>query len=270
MKTIFRPNTKVKEKRKRLILSGALVALILIVIIFSDFSFRVVNRPAMFVLSPFLGLKTSFGKWMQSLTLGFIEKKTLQAENEALHERIMEMETKIALSDALEKENSMLKAAFSAETRKNFLLASIISRPPQTPYDMLIIDSGSSIGVKEGMQVSAFGSVLLGYVVDVFPDMSKIKLISSFGEETNVLLESLGIPVIAVGRGGENFEITLPRTVKVDIGERVITLGNQPMLVGIIEKIEHQTTDPLQKIIFRLPVNIQYLNRVFLLKANER
>ncbi len=107
-------------------------------------------------------------------------------------------------------------------------------------------------------------------MADVFPDMSKIKLISSFGEETNVLLESSGIPAIAVGRGGENFEIMLPRAVKVDIGERVITLGNQPMLIGIVEKIEHQTTDPLQKIIFRLPVNIQYLNRVFLLKANER
>ncbi len=157
MKTIFRPNISIKKKRKRFILSGALVALILIVIIFSDFSFRIVNRPVMFILSPFLGLKTSFGKWLQSFTLGFIEKKTLQAENEVLQEKIMQMETKITLSDALEKENSMLKNAFSAETRKNFLLASIISRPPQTPYDMLIIDSGSYIGVKEGMQVSAFG-----------------------------------------------------------------------------------------------------------------
>ncbi len=265
MKMIYRLNIN-RRKNKKFILSGALVALILIVVIFGDFSFGIINKPIMYIVRPFFGTKNVFGHWWQNLKTEFNEKKSLQEENEMLREKIMQMETKITRSEILEKENVILKNTFSAEEKQNFLLASIIFRPPMTPYDILIIDSGSDSGIKEGMQVSAFGNVLLGYVADLFSDTSKIKLISSFGEETNVILESSGIPAIAIGRGGENFEIMLPRAVKVDVGERIITLGKRPMLIGIVEKIEHQEADPFQKLIFRLPINIQYLSHVFLLK----
>ncbi|PIU99814.1 MAG: hypothetical protein COS58_00150 [Candidatus Tagabacteria bacterium CG03_land_8_20_14_0_80_41_22] len=264
MRTTYRPNIN-RRKSRKLILSGALTALILIVIVFGDFSFGIIDKPIMYIIRPFFGIKNVFGPWWQNLRIEFYEKKSLQEENEILREKIIEMETKIIRSEILEKENVILKNAFSAGEKQNFLLASIIFRPSITPYDIFIIDSGSDNGVKEGMQVSAFGNVLLGYVADLFSDTSKIKLISSFGEETNVILESSGIPTIAIGRGGENFEIMLPRAIKADVGERIITLGKQPMLIGIVEKIEHQEADPFQKLIFRLPVNIQYLSHVFLL-----
>jgi cell shape-determining protein MreC len=262
----FRPNINYRKKKRKFILSGALVALILIVLISPNFSFRLIGQPAFYVISPFLKAGAKISGWWNGVKTDFAEKKALQNENILLREEIMRMETKIALFEVLEKENEMLKTAFSAWERQKFLFASIIFRPPETPYDMLIIDSGFRIGVKEGMQVLAFGNILLGYVADVFDNTSKIKLISSFGEETNVILESSGAPAIAIGRGGENFEIMLPRAINVDIGEKVLALGRQLLLVGIVEKIEKQETDPFQKIIFRLPINIQYLNQVFLLK----
>ncbi len=268
MKTIFlrNINSNAKRKRKKFILSGALVALILILIIFRDFSFKVLNRPVMYILHPFLNANTEIKKRWQNIRTDFSDKERLQDENVSIRENIIQLETKIAFSEAIEKENVALKTAFSAEERQAFILTYVISRPPSTPYDMLIIDSGSKKGIKEGMQVSAFGNVLLGYVSDVFADMSKIKLISSFGEETNVIFESSGISAIAIGRGGENLEITLPREIQVNAGERIVSLGKRPMLVGIVEKIEMAEADPLQKIIFRLPVNIQYLNQIFILK----
>ncbi len=265
MRMTFRPNISARNK-KRKILIGALIVLFLVVLIFRDFSFKIVSRPALYIIRPIFLMKAGFNGWWKEFKAVFLEKKNLQNENNDFREKIMQLETKISLIQIQEKENEILKSAFSAEERKNFLLAYIISRPPQTPYDMFIIDSGSENGVKEGMRVSGFGNVLLGYVADVFPKMSKVKLISSFGEETNVLLEFSGISAIAVGQGGENFEIMLPRLVKVDIGEKIMALGRQLMLVGIVEKIEHQSADPFQKILFRLPVNIQYLNQVFLLK----
>jgi len=265
MRTTYHPNIN-KGRNRKLILSGALVALILIVIIFGNFSFGIIDKPIMYIIRPFFKAQNVFGSWWQNLKIEFNEKKSLQKENAILREKNIEMETKIARSEILEKENAILKNTFSDDEKQNFLLASVIFRPPMTPYDILIIDSGSDNGIREGMQVSAFGNVLLGYVADLFPNTSKIKLISSFGEETNIVLESSGVPAIAIGRGGENFEIMLPRAIKVDVGERIITLGKRPMLIGIVEKIEHQSADPFQKIIFRLPVNIQYLSHVFLLK----
>lgn len=261
----FRPNIKTKKKKRR-ILVGALIALILVIIIFPEFSFRIVNRPLFYAAKPLLKIKAGILDWWNETLTIWDDKKMLSGENKALREKIMELGTKIALLEILEKENAMFKAVLSLEEKREFILASIISRPPTNPYDMIIVDAGSSSGVKESMSVTAFGNVLLGYVIDVFKDTSKVKLISSFGEETNAILESSGTPVIAIGRGGENFEIMLPRAVSVNAGEKIITMGKQPMLVGIVEKVEHQATDPLQKIFFRLPINIQYLNQVFLLK----
>jgi cell shape-determining protein MreC len=262
---IFRPNIRARNKRKK-ILIAALIVLFLVILIFRDFSFKIVSRPALFIMRPIFSMKAGLNGWWKGLKTVFHEKKQIQEENAGLREKIMQLESEISLIQIQGKENELLKNAFSAWERENFMLSYIVSRPPQTPYDMFIIDAGSENGVKEGMQVSGFGRVLLGYVADVFPKMSKVKLISSLGEETNVLLEFSGISAIAAGRGGENFEIMLPRAVKVEIGEKILALGRQLMLVGIVEKIEHQSADPFQKILFRLPVNIQYLNQVFLLK----
>jgi len=268
MKMIFRPNINInyQKKKRKFFLSGVLFALVLIILIFPTFSFRFIEQSAFYVLNPFLKMKAAISGWWHNVEAVFSEKKALQEENNYLKEKIIQLETKIALDEAKNKEGEMGKIAFSAEEKNKFLTAHIISRPPYTPYDMLIIDSGAEDGVKEGMQVSAFGNVLLGYITDVFSDTSKIKLISSFGEETNVFLEISLTPAIAIGRGGENFEITLPRSINVNIGEKVLTLGKQPMLIGVVERIEKQETTPFQKIIFRLPVNLQYLNQVFLLK----
>jgi len=268
MKTIFPLNINIKRKKKRRLLAGAIVALILIIIFFKIFSFNFVNRAALYAVKPFLYLSSGISHKWEGLKTDFSDKKRLQEENDALREKISRLEIKNALNEVSEKENIFLKSVFSAEEAKKFIVAAVISRPPLSPYDILIIDAGIKEGVREGMPVSAAGNVLLGYVTDVSEGISKIKLISSFNEETNVVLESSGVSAIAAGAGGENFKITLPRQIKVETGEKVLTLGIQPYLLGFVEKIESQPTDPYQKIIFRLPLNIQNLNRVFLLKKS--
>ncbi len=274
MRTIFHPNINSQRKKRKKILIGALIALILMMIIFYDFSFRILNRPVFYVLSPFLKMEKNFDDWREKISTGFKEKKSLLEENNNLREKKVELEMRIASLEIIDKENAELKSFFAvfnstttlkAELKKT-LLASVIFRPPQTPYDIIIIDAGAEEGIKEGYIVAAFENVLLGYVEDVFADTAKIRLISSFGEETSALMDPSKAPVIVIGKGGENFEITLPAAVPAETGNKIITLGKQPMLIGIIERIEHPENSPFQKIMFRLPVNIQYLSKVFVSK----
>lgn len=158
-------------------------------------------------------------------------------------------------------------------------LVPIISRPPQSPYDILIIGAGSKNGIATGMMVMAQDNVLLGHVAEVFPLTSKIKLISFSGEETNVMIESqttydVGsttdivshISAIAIGRGGENLEIKLPSAIEIKSGDKVMTMGTFPLAVGVVEKVEIDLSDPFQKILFRLPINIQELKYVMIEK----
>jgi cell shape-determining protein MreC len=116
------------------------------------------------------------------------------------------------------------------------------------------------------MQVLAYGDILLGYITEVFSSSSKVKLISFPDEETNAVLFSLNTPATVVGRGDGNFEIKIPKSIEANVGEKVAISGANPLLLGMIDKIEIQPSDPFQKLYFRFPFNIQELKKVIVKK----
>jgi rod shape-determining protein MreC len=210
----------------------------------NSFSFFI-SKTALIIAHPFLKLSNSL-----------TEKGGLEEENFVLKQKINELEAKLILYENSEKEIA----------NQDYLTAYILSRPPQSPYDILIIEAGFENGVQKNMEVTAYGSILLGYVSDVFPKISKVKLISFPKEETNAVFSSLNIPIIALGKGGDNLEINFPQSIEVNIGEKITTIGSNPALVGIVEKIEKSPAEPFQKILFRLPLNIQELKYVTIRK----
>lgn len=238
---------------KKIFLQNKYIVLVLFLAlaVFTD-SFR---RPLVFVFSPFIKLGQSINNWRQS---------DIQKENYGLKTEIEELKAKLLSYQALQKENGAIG------NNKQYIFASIVSRPPQAPYDILLIDAGAEHGIKTGMAVTAFGDILLGSVAEVFPKISKVKLISFPEEEINVLIEPTydvgGISAIAIGRGGENLEIKLPSSIEIKSGDQIMTMGTFPLSVGVVEKVEINLSDPFQKILFRLPLNLQYLKYVMLEK----
>ena len=176
-KMTFRRNIKNQNRRglstPRKFLAIGLAVFFLLALVLQDFSFKFAIRPFFYAMEPLLETKKDLKNWWEGKRAGFAEKKNILAENRALTEKAAEMKISLSLLEIFEKENAELKAAFSAEERKNYIFGSVISRPPFTPYDLLIIDAGAKDGVEEGMQVLAFGKVLLSYVADVFPDKRK-------------------------------------------------------------------------------------------------
>lgn len=200
-------------------------------------------------------------------------KQKLLNENSDLKERNIELEGKFVLYELLKKENEELKNFLSQNQEKKFVFAAIISRPPQSPYDTFLVDAGSENGLRSGMMVKVHDNILIGYVVDVFAKTSKIKLVSYPGEELSVIIQPIGggqsIPVAAAGMGGGNMEIKLPNSIQVNSGDQVITEGTFPLLLGFVEKVEVNLSDPFQKIMFRTPVNFQELKSVMIEKVND-
>ena len=183
-----------------------------------------------------------------------------------LRERNIELENEIILLESAKKENEELKILLSRPDKKSYILGSIVSRPPQSPHDMIVLDAGSDNGVKQGMRAIAYGSVLIGHVVEVFPYASKIKLVSYPGEETNLIMENAKISAIGLGLGGGNIEVKIPGSVKINSGDKIITEGAFHHLLGPADKIEADALNPFQKIIFRMPVNLNELQKIGLEK----
>lgn len=196
----------------------------------------------------------------------FRNKQSLEEEFNSLKEKNIELENRAILLESVRKENEELKILLSRPDKKSYILGSIISRPPQSPYDMIVIDAGSDNGVKQGMKAVAYDSVLIGHVAEVFPAVSKIKLVSYSGEETNLFMENAKISAIGLGLGGGNIEVKIPSSVKVNSGDKITTEGTSHYLLGTADKIEADALNPFQKIIFRMPVNLNELQKIGLEK----
>lgn len=234
-----------------------LLGLFLILIIFNSSVRNIVIKPLLIISRPFFKINNWWGGDNDEVS--------------NLKEKIAELESEISSLKLLEKENQELKNLFSRpEDVKKYILAAVVSRPPQSPYDVFVIDAGSKDGVEQGMTVTAFSNILLGYVTDIFPKTSKVKLISFPGEETSVMIESVSaetkISAMSMGRGGGNMEIKIPSSIEIHSGDFIKTPGTYPLVLGTVEKIETNLSDPFQKILFRLPINLQELQWVMIEK----
>lgn len=254
------------RNKKRIVAIASIIILLVFFAFFKGEFSQFISRSLLFVFKPIIILNKNIGNFFENTLLVFKEKSSLNEENKFLKDKILQIESRNLQCSIIEQQNDELKKLLSREDKEKFIVASIILKPPQSVFDTILIDAGSDNGIERGMMVTAYGNVLIGYVVDVFSQTSKIKLISFEGEETNIVLQSLGISAIATGRGGENFEITFPRSVEVKSGDLVTTSGMKPLVVGIAERVEVNLSDAFQKILFRIPLNIQELKYVMIKK----
>lgn len=241
------------------------MALFLVIILVNHFSEVPLNSYIFPVIRPVVNLRNVVFSGIQNNLLILREKKNLELEAISLKEKILALEAdKESFKTAL-KENEEFKNIFGRKENKELLLAYVLTRPGYGLYNGLIIDAGIKQGVETRMAVTAYGDFLLGYVEEASGGSSKVKLISSPDEELDVFIEGK-VAASAKGLGGETMQVVLPRDIEVSPGDRILANSSSNFFVGAVEKITKEPSDPFQKIIFHLPVNIQELRRVYLVK----
>lgn len=183
---------------------------------------------------------------------------TLVKENKALVETNNNLRLQLVSKNNLENENRELKVVLGLKAKDNKnLLAAVISRPDQLPYDILMLDIGSDNDkLAVGDKVLVAGGVILGSVAKIDSNITKVRLYSSYGEEIPVIVGKENIPAVASGRGGGNFLMILPRGLNIQVGDTVQTsiIGNYTL--GTVGKIDKTVTDPFQKVYLKSPINL--------------
>ncbi len=145
----------------------------------------------------------------------------------------------------------------------NMVVAAVLTHPPQTPYDIIIIDAGSNESIAVGSEVSLPEGPILGVVSEVFSKRARIKLFSTSGEETNAILERNNVPVVLVGTGGGNFKLTLPRDTTVEKGDKILSPNIVPRLLAVVGEININSTDSFKEVLAKSPTNIFTIRFVF-------
>ncbi len=196
------------------------------------------------------------GEW-SAFREAFQNRSDLASENRALRRQIEAMSLKLLDRNLLREENAALREKLGREVSEELkVVAEVLAGPGRVAYDTLVLDVGTRSGVSAGDTVLYEDTVAVGTISQVFRTTSKAILFSSPGQEVAVLVGDGRIPTKAIGRGGGNFQVSLPRDAHVSVGEPIVAPGTQPRIVGVIEHIEAAPNKPFKIILFKSPVNI--------------
>jgi cell shape-determining protein MreC len=253
-----------KKKKFSAILVGFFTALFLASFFLGNgFPPSFVKQKLLFLIQPFINAEHKISKFIEP-TRGLLKEKVkLENENLFLKQEVEKFKIQQSFADAILTENQELKEVCLREQNSNWLVAAVLWRGSYGRYNSLIIDIGSSGSITEGTAVTAYGNVLLGHITDLSTQTSRVQLISYPGKETNIFIGGR-VSATAIGRGGGNLQVELPSGIDIKIGDPITTLGIHPLFLGTVEKIEKDDANPFQKIVFRLPINIQELRYVYL------
>ncbi len=250
MKMSYLPRNRNRSShgKSALILAGIFAAGALI------FSF--LGGPLVRLISPIWRGENALGRTVEKIGENLHTRSALARENIALREKVSSLELQISsLNLSLSQERSLAEL-LGRERRVNEVVASVLTRPPQSPYDLFIVDAGERDGIVIGAVVRLPEGPLLGTVSDLFPASAKVRLFTTAGEKTEAVLERGNVPVLLEGRGGGSFRIAVPRETWVEVGDRVVSADTGESLLGVVEEVVVEATDSFKEILVKSPANI--------------
>lgn len=187
-----------------------------------------------------------------------------------LTQKIIDLETELAgLEASLAGYQVILNENISYQeilNRKDpgdeLVLANILAKPIQNPYDTLLLDSGFNQGIEVGDMVLVSGNIPVGRIDLVSSSSSRAVLFSAPEEKTEVVISTHNIFLEAVGRGRGNFELIMPRDIELANGEPVMLPGSGNRVVGLVAGKISDPRDAFNKILLTTPVNVEMLKFV--------
>lgn len=251
-----------KTKRRKLLYIAFGVFILLILIYFRFNIFNALSYASHAVFRSVLIFGNNAGEKLSNTGSFFCSKKALLLENENLKSQLNEISARVSNYNSILDENIKIKEIFGRAMGIQMTLAGILSKPNRSVYDTLIIDAGVNQNIVAGQKVFALGNVPIGRIAKVYANSSKVILFSNPGEKTDVIIPSKNVFMQAIGRGGGNFEMILPRDFVLERGNEVVLPGIMPYVLCIVETIISDPRDSFQKALLVSPVNIQELKFV--------
>jgi rod shape-determining protein MreC len=230
----------VRNKKKRIILKVLAVLFTVILVILISFAARLVRVNITDASAPVLKNLRSFFELLERIT----PFAALKEENDILHDRVDLLTRMAEETKAISDDNARLRDLldFRKIIPYTSIPAQVIGRDPSNWSNSLIIDKGSSSGVKTNMAVISTRG-LVGRIVEAGKLSSKALLITDPNLKVGVLIRRNRQGGILTGRpGGRCKIIYISLDSDVRPGDKVMTAGfgsvfPKGILIGEIEKV---------------------------------
>lgn len=205
-------------------------------------------------MAPVFSLGNGLASSSHAFFAGFENASALALKNEQLESE----------NAALASENHALteNAAAAAELSGSGIVAGVVSRPPESPYDTLVVAGGSKRGVLAGMEAFGPGGVPVGVVTDILADFSRVTLFSSPNVSVQAWVGAKKIPLALSGAGAGAFRASLARTAGVNAGDEVFLAAGGALPIGTVTNVDTDPSSPVVVLAIQGAVNLFSLTAV--------
>ena len=233
-----------------------------------------------FISGNFNNLLVSTQSWIFTRFVVIQEFLTVPRDVVALRQRNAELESEVSRLQAqvVQLQNSVSDAdalaalvKFSrSNTENSYIAASVIGRDPSPFLRYIIIDRGSSDGLRRGMPVVT-DQGLVGRVDAVINSAARIQLITDTSSAVNVRLEKAKMEAILTGTVSGDLELDLvPQDVTLTPGDLVLTSGLSggfpaDLIVGQVLNARKRDSDLFQQAVIQPVVDFTKLKIVLII-----
>ncbi len=262
---LYPTSKQLRDKRHHLLPLAAL-ALAVVLFVFKVPMPSFLSDAAQYVGAPVWGAQERMTGFVRDTKTLFADKHLLAEQNTALTEELATMRRENFLVRMYMEENAQLRELLGrAEEAGGKIPTSIIHSEVWAPYDTLIVDAGSRLGVREGMLVVSAEGVALGSVVRARSSRSVVALLSAPGKETNVVIHGTSTThARMVGMGAATMRLSIPREIEVATGDPVVLGAFPSYLVGHVADIIVRPEDAQQRVYVRSPSNTHTMRFVLI------
>ena len=195
----------------------------------------------------------------------FASRGSLARENASLRELVAKNTEKASAYETLREENVLLRSLLSLSNTESGITAPIVSSVRSSPYGTFLVGAGAGDNLKTGSLVLTEGGFVVGSVSEVREHTTLVTEVFAGGSHIDVSIH--GAVAGAEGRGGGNARVQMPRGIEVREGDPVIApqLGGRP--IGLVGKVESDSSSADQTVFVHLPINLSALRYVYIVPA---
>lgn len=226
------------------------------------------------ISSPFLTFCQNIANGISDFCQSFIKNKDLKKENEKLRAENLELLSGLEKLKELERENEILKEQFGLQDQKSQVLALV--RGFDETKTSILINQGGDKGILKDLPVVARGNIIIGKILEVYPDFSKVLLINSEDCQVAATTQDGRVKGILKGMGfKENLNFGMvAREEEMKIGDKIISSGldnifPKGFLIGEISEVKKNDLGAFQEAIVRPYIDFDDLEEVFIIKIKD-
>ncbi|MDP2651538.1 MAG: rod shape-determining protein MreC [bacterium] len=191
-----------------------------------------------YAFTPIFRSADSLAAASHSFVQSFSDTAVLAARNEQLmNENAALANENVALTQKVADISAIGKASGG-------ILAGVVARPPESPYDTLVLSAGSDAGVALGQEAFGAGGVPLGIVSSVLTDFSRVTLFSAPNTKTAGWVGRASLPLTIFGAGAGAMQATAARSAGIAVGDIVFVPGPGMLPIGAIVRVESDPSSP--------------------------